>query len=167
MIIMASNRMSIEFSSPHDALETVVAVLAKHKNEDYYAYEREDVWYIGLGSQTSLLIDPTGTTATIITWPNTTSRLVDKDIAIEIAREFVHANSTVGKRIYGQTGFNYGAYTRGLKFNPGKWPLLGLMSPRNEITVRGCDVTITGFDEEEVTGLFHLIKHDFPKPDLF
>ncbi len=33
-----------------DSLETVVKLLAKHKNRPYFAYEREDVWHLGLGS---------------------------------------------------------------------------------------------------------------------
>ncbi|KAJ5094350.1 salicylate synthetase [Penicillium angulare] len=163
---MASTSVLIKFSGSRDALETVFGVLESHKNEDYYAYEREDTWYIGLGSKASLSINHTGENITVTGERNERDYSVDKDSTVVIVREFVSANSTSGNRIYGQAGFNYAAYIRNQKFNIGKWPLLSLMVPRIEITLCGPNITITGLDEEEVIDLFQLIKHDLSRLDL-
>ncbi|KAJ5086212.1 hypothetical protein N7532_010983 [Penicillium argentinense] len=163
---MPSHRMSMSFTSPSDALGSVTKVLAKHQSDDYFTYERDGHWYIGLGSQSSLLIDPKGETITVITGAEETSRAVDKTSTTDIVRDFIYENSKYGSKIHGQVGFNYAALIRGQTFNHGRWPLLSLMVPRNEITVCQHDVTVAGYDEEEVQNLYSLIKHDTPSFDL-
>jgi salicylate synthetase len=43
-------------------LESTFSLLTKYKNLDHFAYERKDVWHIGLGSRYSLQVDPRGKT---------------------------------------------------------------------------------------------------------
>lgn len=47
-------------------LETAVALLDYYSKADYYVYERDDIWYLGLGAHASLVVDPKGQTATEI-----------------------------------------------------------------------------------------------------
>ncbi|CAG8902760.1 unnamed protein product [Penicillium egyptiacum] len=152
--------MSIAFTSQAHALETVVSVLARHKTDDYYAYERGENWYIGIGSQASLVLDSKGETVTVNTESSQTSRPMDGSSVTDIAREFVSHNMKRGCRIFGQAGFNYAAHIRGQAFTCGNWPLLALLVPRIEILLHQHTVTLKGIRDGEVKGLYESIQHD-------
>ncbi|OGE47145.1 hypothetical protein PENARI_c060G07926 [Penicillium arizonense] len=152
--------MSITFTNQAHALETVVSVLARHKTDDYYAYEREGNWYMGIGSQASLVFDCKGETVTVNTESSQASRPMDGSSVTDIAREFVSDNMKTGCRIFGQAGFNYAAHVRGQAFTFGNWPLLALLVPRIEILLHQHTVTLKGIHDEEVKGLYESIQHD-------
>ncbi|EAW12322.1 putative salicylate synthetase [Aspergillus clavatus NRRL 1] len=163
---MPSNRTSITFTCKLDTLNVVTAVLAKHEANDYYAYEREEHWYVGLGAESSLLVDSQGKTVTVTTGSTERPRALDDSSISDIAREFVDASLEFGSRIYGQVGFNYAAHIRGQTFNRGQWPLLSLMVPRTEIVFHEDSVTVTGLHEEEVRSLYEFIKHDAARVNI-
>lgn len=46
----AEVRTSFNLDLEHtDVLETVASLLRAYENDDYYAYEREGTWHVGLG----------------------------------------------------------------------------------------------------------------------
>jgi salicylate synthetase len=106
----------------YDHLEVVASLLTKYSNQDYFAYERGDVWHVGLGSHASLRINPSGEVALIkregkedvipITEPL-------EDVARNFASEFER-----GGKMFGHVGFNYGAHVRGQSYFPGRWDLM-------------------------------------------
>lgn len=63
MYVLAPTQTSLNYPSTikcthtdnDDALEKVVSILRKHKDEDYYTYERGGIWYIGLGCQVNII----------------------------------------------------------------------------------------------------------------
>src|ERR1700753_3105071 len=71
-----------------DIVETVASLLRSHGNDDYYAYERGDYWYVGLGSRMTLLVDSEGKNVTVTTPGKTKVRQVHDSLP-EIARKFV------------------------------------------------------------------------------
>ncbi|KAJ5876305.1 uncharacterized protein N7529_001889 [Penicillium soppii] len=151
--------MSVTFISQAHALETVVSVLARHKTDDYYAYERGENWFIGIGNQASLIFDSKGETVTIDKESSQTSRPLDGSSITDVAREFVSDNSKSGCRIFGQAGFNYAAHVRGQQFTPGNWPLLALLVPRIELLLIGHTITLKGIEEEEVKSLYEFVRY--------
>jgi salicylate synthetase len=124
-------------------------LLQKYQKDDYYAYERGELWHVGLGSHASLLIDAKGQTATSYIGGKQESYPVKGSLA-DIAREFTSEHSKHSGKIFGQVGFNYGAHIRGQAYNPGQWPLLSLMVPGTEVTLHQDYITITGYDHEKV-----------------
>ncbi|KAJ5959112.1 uncharacterized protein N7479_006262 [Penicillium vulpinum] len=151
------SQMSITFTSQADVLETVVEVLSKHKKDDYYAYERGEYWYIGIGSRSSLVIDSKGQTVTVNNESGQESRSIDGSSIADIAREFTN-NLTSGFRIFGQAGFNYAAHILEQKYTPGNWPLLALFVPRIELALHRHTITLKGVDEE-VKALYDSIQN--------
>jgi salicylate synthetase len=106
----------------HDHLEAVVSLLTKYNNRDYFAYERGDVWHVGLGSYASLRINPSGEVALI--------KRQDKEEVIpitgsldDVARNFA-SEFEQNVKMFGHVGFNYGAHVRGQSYLPGRWDLL-------------------------------------------
>ncbi|CAI7588080.1 unnamed protein product [Penicillium glandicola] len=156
---MSLNRTSINFTIRGDALERVAAVLAKYGQDDYYAYEREGDWFVGLGNQSTLLIDSKGENMSIITGSKRTSRLIVGSSVSDLAREFVDKNLKPGGKIFGQAGFNYAAHIRGQEFKPGQWPLLSLLVPSIELTFRREEITVAGFDNDRVRELHDFIRN--------
>ncbi|CAG7917987.1 unnamed protein product [Penicillium olsonii] len=156
---MSPHKMSITFTGHTQALETVVSVLARHKSDDYYAYERRETWYIGIGCHASLVLDSQGDTVTIKTDAGQTSRPVDEPSITDVARNFVSENSKTGYRIFGQAGFNYAAHIRGQAYTPGNWPLLALLVPRIEMLLHQNTITLKGIDDDEVKALYEAISH--------
>ncbi|KAJ5766035.1 uncharacterized protein N7511_003651 [Penicillium nucicola] len=159
------SQTSTTFTHQVDILETVAKILAKYQDSDYYVYEREQHWYMGIGNQSSLIIDSKGETATINTESSETSRTVAGDSIAGIAREFVSENTKHGYRVFGQAGFNYAAHVRGQSFNPGCWPLLALFVPRTELVLEPHTVTINGV-HEEVRDLYDLIHQNTMSLDV-
>ncbi|KAH6664233.1 putative salicylate synthetase [Halenospora varia] len=159
---MSSNQF--KFDLPLDSagsLEHVVNLLAKQDTADYYAYERGSTWYVGIGSYASLVIDHKGEVATTTVGGITNSFNIDTSLA-DVAREFVAKFWRLGGRIYGLVGFNYAAHIRGQKYNPGQWPLMSLMVPRNEITFDHGKITVWGEDRETSTALSSIIQGASP-----
>ncbi|KAK8915734.1 Salicylate synthase [Metarhizium anisopliae] len=136
-----------------DDLAIVARLLDASKDSDYFAYERENKWHLGIGSRASLFVDSTGTSVTTMT-NESISEPVTESIAT-MARHFVAKYSSNGGRVFGQAGFNYAAFTRGLAFTPGKWPLLSLMVPSVEVTISTDCVAVSGDDAERIE---HAVK---------
>ncbi|KAJ5518480.1 hypothetical protein N7453_000902 [Penicillium expansum] len=155
---MMSSQRSIAFTSQADVLETVVEVLSKHQNDDYYAYERGEYWYIGIGSRSSLAIDSKGQAMTVNSEFGQASRSIDGSSITDIAREFTTNNLKSGFRIFGQAGFNYAAHILGQEYTPDTWPLLALLVPRLELVLHQHMITLKGVDEE-VKALYHSIHN--------
>lgn len=164
---MSVHRTSITFPSRGDALERVVALIARHRQDDYFAYEREEDWFIGLGNQKTLLIDSKGETVTVITGSKgkEISRLVTGCAVSDITREFVVENLKSGSKIFGQAGFNYAAHIRGQNFIPGQWPILSMLVPCIEVTLRRHEITVAGFDTVRVREIHNFISLDPPNFD--
>ncbi|KAE8385483.1 ADC synthase [Aspergillus alliaceus] len=140
-----------------DILETVCIVLEKHKDGDYYAYEREDNWHIGIGCHSSLLVDSEGKTVTVC--DGSIQKVFQVHGAIEdFARTFASEHTKYGRKIFGQVGFNYAAHIRGIPYNAGKWPLLSMIVPHTEISFHQEDITVKGFDGEKVRELCDFIE---------
>ncbi|KAF9888043.1 hypothetical protein FE257_009307 [Aspergillus nanangensis] len=140
-----------------DSLERVATVLSKLKDDDYYAYERSGVWYMGIGTRSSLVIDPSGQKAILSSGGKEEVRSISGQVS-DISREFTSAHADSGTRIYGYVGFNYALHTRGIPYTPGKWPLISLMVPRTEIVVRPEEITLSGVDNREVRELSELVN---------
>ncbi|KAG8425775.1 hypothetical protein J3459_009696 [Metarhizium acridum] len=138
-----------------DDLAIVTRVLNASKGSDYFAYERENKWHLGIGSRASLFVDATGTSVTTITNESISNPVIES--IATIARDFVARYSSNASRVFGQVGFNYAAFTRGLAFTPGNWPLLSLMVPSVEVTVSTDCVTISGDDAERIENVVKLI----------
>lgn len=145
-------------------LDVVAKIIAVRQKEDYYAYEREGMWYIGLGSQASLFLDPAGEFATT-TAMGTEIKVqpVTSDFA-SIARSFISRYSTTTRRLYGQVGFNYAAYSREMPFKSGNWPLVSLLIPQIDITLEAGSIRIAGEDEHVIRNLQDLVESDFSLP---
>lgn len=158
---MTLHRTSLTFTSRGDALERVAAVLAKYRQDDYYAYEREGDWFVGLGNHSTLLIDSKGETITIAMGSKQISRSIAGSSISALAREFVDENLKIGGKIFGQAGFNYAAHIRRQEFKPGQWPLLSLLVPSIDLTFRRDEITIAGFDDDRVRELHDFI-HNHP-----
>ncbi|EFZ00658.1 chorismate binding family protein [Metarhizium robertsii] len=143
--------------APGGSLDAVVGVLAKHRDDDYYAYENRDGWYLGLGSHASLTVGPDGKTATKICADRKTAALPVAGSINDIARAFVAEYSALG-RIYGQVGFNYAAIMSGQAYNPGQWPVLALMAPRVHVSVCRDGITVSGHCDDEARSVYDLVK---------
>ncbi|KAF4458952.1 ADC synthase [Fusarium albosuccineum] len=138
-------------------LEIAVKLLNDHRHGDYYAYERGELWHVGLGSRSSLLVNPSGTNATINDQATKKTFEITGSVA-DVAREFLGKHSVPNGKIFGYVGFNYAAHSQGQTFKPGNWPLLSLLVPRIEITLAQDRVTIKGDDAHEINTLYDLIR---------
>ncbi|PWY84762.1 salicylate synthetase [Aspergillus heteromorphus CBS 117.55] len=140
-----------------ERVNLVTTLLKNHQGHDYYAYERGDCWYVGLGASKSLVIDSRGQSATIIVDHEERAHPVKTSLS-DVARDFLDQHWNQVGRVFGQVGFNYAAHTRGYSYSPGSWPLLALMIPRNEVILRGDQVQVIGYDSNEVLDLTASIK---------
>ncbi|KAH1274414.1 hypothetical protein KXW35_006757 [Aspergillus fumigatus] len=98
-------------------LETAVALLDYYSKADYYVYERDDIWYLGLGAHASLVVDPKGQTATEIDSEGRKESSTILNLLTGQVRQFVSKYSIHGK-IFGQVGFNYSARCSGAGLCP-------------------------------------------------
>lgn len=119
------DRLVVYLPGRSDRLETTVGLLAQHRNQDHYAYERGDTWHVGLGSHASFRVDPSGKTAIADRQGKKEIRQVTEDLT-DLAREFCAEHSKHEEKIFGQVGFNYGSHVRGQKYTCGKWPIVSL-----------------------------------------
>ncbi len=60
--------------------------------------------------------------------------------------------------IFGHVGFNYGCHVREQVYKPGQWPLLSLMIPSTEITLKPHQITVSGQSEKHVNEVCNIIK---------
>ena len=66
LVTMSRLRKTITFAPERvDSLQAVAVLLKKYPNDTYYAYERGDFWYVGLGANATLTIDPTGKVSSV------------------------------------------------------------------------------------------------------
>ncbi|KAL4951390.1 ADC synthase [Aspergillus filifer] len=143
---------------PHhiDSLEATVKLLSQYQDDDYYAYEREGKWYIGLGQLAALQINSTGKQYTIYRGKNdrhsNSGSKVPVDLSLsDIARGFVseYSDSNSGGLIFGYAGYNYAAHVRGEDYLPGQWPLLSLMVPILVVTIDETNISIRNHDAQK------------------
>ncbi|KAL4961264.1 putative salicylate synthetase [Aspergillus stella-maris] len=136
---------------PHhiDSLEATVRLLTQYQDNDYYAYERERTWYIGIGQRAALQIDSTGKQVTIYRGRDDrhSTSIVDRPLS-DIARKFVaeYSHSDGDGLIFGYAGYDYAAHLRGEAYLPGQWPLLSLMVPISVVTIGETNIAVTSHD---------------------
>jgi hypothetical protein len=119
-------RLLMALPACKDSLETTVILLTKFKNSDHSGYERKGVWHIGIGSRSSLRVDPKGETA-VITGQGKSRNVVIPGSLTDFTRDYVTQQSQqYDGKIFGQVGFNYGAHVRGQSYTPGRWPILSI-----------------------------------------
>lgn len=141
-----------------DRLESIVSLLTKYKDLDHFAYERKDVWHIGLGSRSSLQVDPRGKTA-LMTGQGRQEECPIFGSLTDFVRDFIEDQSVRHEgKIFGQVGFNYGAHARDQSYSPGRWPILSIMIPELEITLRPDGVTIQGYDQQQLNEVCDFLK---------
>ncbi|KJZ75820.1 hypothetical protein HIM_04644 [Hirsutella minnesotensis 3608] len=162
----------IALPSPRDQLDITVAILRNRQTEEYYAYENNDTWNIGLRSHASLVIDAHGKKATTIDRHGRRETHSIHEPINDMARAFSLEHSAHGK-VFGQVGFNYSAHISGQAYIPGQWPMLSLMAPCVQVAISRNGVTVTGHDEDEARAVFDLIQthrtggNTHPVPDCF
>ncbi|KAM4057423.1 chorismate binding enzyme [Hirsutella rhossiliensis] len=147
---------SIALPGSADPLEATVALLNSYRDDDYYAYEHGDTWYIGLRSHASLVVDPDGRAVTRFDQHGGQQTYPANEPLGDIARAFAAEHSTRGK-MFGQVGFNYSAHISGQAYIPGRWPMLSLMTPCIHAAISRSRVTVTGDVEDEARAVFDLI----------
>ncbi len=141
-----------------DRLESTVSLLTKYKNIDHFAYERKDFWHIGLGSRSSLQVDPTGQAA-LMTGQGRQEELPIVGSLTDFVRDFIEDQSQRHEgKIFGQVGFNYGAHIREQSYTPGRWPMLSIIVPELEITLRPEGVSIQGYDQQQLNEVCDFLK---------
>ncbi|QRD86849.1 ADC synthase [Aspergillus flavus] len=141
---------------PLDALQRVATALSKLKSDDYYAYERTGVWYLGIGNRSSVTIDPEGRKATFSTNGKDEVRSIDGGVT-DVVREYTSANEDCGTRIYGYVGFSNALLLRGISHSTGEWPMLSHMVPRTEVVFYPDRITLTGVDKRGTVELSALV----------
>ncbi|KAL4730895.1 hypothetical protein ACLX1H_002937 [Fusarium chlamydosporum] len=134
-------------------VEVVIGILDLYKDHEYYVYEQNHCWYIGLGCQSSLLIDSAGTSAMILNEGHEQKISIPSSLD-QIAREFIKMSTTRALKVFGHVGYSYAAHTRGIPYTPGEWPLLSLMVPRYQITIASDRIVVQG---EETKAFRHLV----------
>jgi salicylate synthetase len=141
-------------------LDAVVSILTKHRGGDYYAYEKDDTWHVGLSSHVSLIVGPDAKSATKIDHDCKKETVPIKGSINDAARAFVAEYSALGK-IFGQVGFNYSAISSGQAHHQSQWPVLTLMVPRTHVSVSEERITVSGNFEDEVRSVSDFIKTHF------
>ncbi|KAI1124963.1 putative salicylate synthetase [Nemania abortiva] len=139
-------------------LDNLLILLSAYKGGDYYAYEREESWHVGVGSRASLILNPIGDNVTIFTAEKKQSLDVTSNFT-EIARQFISDYSKPGSKVFGQVGFNYAARIRGLDFRPGCWPLVSLMVPETEILLQDNIIKISSGDDNMAKEMYEMLSN--------
>ncbi|PLB51561.1 putative salicylate synthetase [Aspergillus steynii IBT 23096] len=163
---MAQFKSPIALPGPKDCLETVVGLLARHRESDYWTYEHKDTWYVGIRNQVSLVVDCVGKKATIIDRDGKEESQDVSEPLNDVARKFIAQYTVPGVKIFGQVAFNYHAHIAGQAYNPGTWPLLLLVVPSVQVTVSRDRIMVAGFKEEEADSLVDLIHGHINSPDI-
>ncbi len=126
-------------------LPVIAELLNQLKGEDHYVYERQSCWYLALGQRASLTVDAAGEQATTITDNGINTTRV-KGSPAEYARRFQAAHGGENLRIYGEAGFHYAFCVQEHAYKPGRWPLLNLIVPREELIFCDNGVTVLAGD---------------------
>lgn len=145
------------------SVELVVEFVAANVGLEYYAYERNKCWHIGLGRQSSLAIDSAGKLATIQIGGHEQQKPILSTLH-QVARDFVTEYSDARSKVFGYIGYNYAAHIRGIPYTPGEWPLLSLMIPRHQITVKPESITVQGRDDEIFRDVVNALRLAQAKP---
>lgn len=134
----------INAESPLDPLAVAVGLLTGYTSTDYFAYEVEDTWHVGIHSYASLAIDSKGKHAhrQVASGDRVCLPVQDQPLN-DIARAFCFEYSKHGK-IFGQIAFNFSAHVAGQAYIPGRWPLLSLMVPGVHVAICSSHVTVHG-----------------------
>jgi salicylate synthetase len=61
--------------------------------------------------------------------------------------------------MFGHVGFNYGAHVGEQSYTPGRWPILSIMVPELEITLGPKDITVQGYDEQQLNEVGEVLKN--------
>lgn len=133
------------------AMPVMVQLLSMLPKEDYQVYERAPCWYLALGTRASLTIDATGDHAQVVTAAGE-QQIAVVDSPAQCARRFLSEHAKHA-RVYGEAGFNYAPRTRGQAFTPGRWPILALVVPEDEMIFEGDTVTIIARDAQRACQL--------------
>ncbi|KAJ3493928.1 hypothetical protein NLG97_g4411 [Lecanicillium saksenae] len=140
-----------------DPLAVAVGLLMSCRSTDYFAYEIEDTWHIGIHCYASLVIDSQGKYAhKQVANGNRVCLPVQDRPLNDIARGFCSEYSKHGK-IFGQVAFNFSAHVAGQSYIPGSWPLLSLMVPGVHMAICSSHVTVHGNQGNSVEGFVDLI----------
>ncbi|KAF4423768.1 putative TRP2-anthranilate synthase component I, partial [Fusarium austroafricanum] len=139
------------------SIQTVIEFVAANEGLEYFAYERNQLWHVGLGCQASLTIDPAGNLATIKKGEYQQQKPILSTIDRE-ARDFLREHSDIGFKIFGYVGYNYAPHARGTPYTPGKWPLFTLMIPRHQITVGAESITVEGRDDKMFCSISNALR---------
>lgn len=143
--MMESHRRRHLMLPKAQSLPTLVEMLSQLKGEDYYVYERHACWYLALGQKASFTVDAAGEQATTITENGIDTTRV-KGSPAEYARRFLAAQGGENVRIYGEAGFHYALCVEEAPYKPGRWPVLSLTVPREELIF--CDNGVTLMAED-------------------
>ncbi|PWY75769.1 salicylate synthetase [Aspergillus eucalypticola CBS 122712] len=146
---MTRTQKQITLARATRPLETTVALVAHYSKGSYYIFENNEIWYIGLGTHSSLTFDAQGQTATTTGSDGQSESTAVTGSPTDLIREFVSEYSSHGK-IFGQVGFNYSARCSGQAFESGQWPMLNLIVPSVGVIIERSKVTITGDDDEDI-----------------
>lgn len=134
------------------ALECVANILKSFPDGDYYAYERDDVWHLGIGTDASLYLDHAGKTVTVNEkGKQTETKIESHEEYNSIVQDFTSPYVNNGVKVFGQIGFNYAAFSRGLDFKQGTWPLVSVMVPRLQLEVESSSVKLWNWTGEDVS----------------
>jgi salicylate synthetase len=129
-----------------DGLQIAERLLHTLGHDQYFAYERDDRWHIGLGITATLSISPCGGRYEVISKEGMQTGPTNAALA-SVARQFMAEHACSGRRVHGLVAFNYAPCVNGQPYTPGTWPLLILMIPRVEIVVTSDIVEICSDDE--------------------
>ncbi|CAH0025684.1 unnamed protein product [Clonostachys rhizophaga] len=136
---------------PKRTLEATAKIL-RSSSDDHYAYERDGVWFAGIGHKASLTLAPDGKTTTVSTGTNTVTTDTGPDFT-DTVTTFIQQHHAADQKVFGFVGFNYSAYIRGMKFAPGKWPLVNLFVPRIFLEVSGGTLQIWNGNNDDIASM--------------
>lgn len=133
---------------PLDPLAVTVGLLMSYRTSDYYAYEVEATWHVGIHHYASLVVDSDGKYAhkQVAHCDKVCVPVQDQPLN-DIAKSFCMEYSKHGK-IFGQVAFNFTAHIAGQSYIPGSWPLLNLMVPCVHVTICSNQITVHGRQED-------------------
>lgn len=143
-----SQTIRINAANPLDPLAVTVGLLMSYKTSDYYAYEVDDTWQVGIHRYASLMIDSQGKHAhKQLANGHRLSVSIKNQPLNDIAKAFCMEYSLHGK-IFGQVAFNFSAHVAGQSYIPGSWPLLNLMVPCLHVAICSRHITVHGSHED-------------------
>ncbi|KAK1146872.1 hypothetical protein N8T08_002198 [Aspergillus melleus] len=141
MIVPSKPSKPITFPAPEDPSDAVVAIVSHQKGRNYYIYEREETWYIGLDSYVSLTVSSDGAQLTRYSRNEGDEVVPVTEPLPMFARDFISEYSAHGN-IFGHVGFNYSAHVFG----------------RSTVAVSRDGITVSGCVEDEVRSLCKFVK---------